>query len=93
MAEIEVGVTIQVDVPLAALMILVYVTHGVEEEVLRSHWVNAVRAVLIVNLAIRRHSFSHQEVHTAAIAVVAYDVGVCANLQVVSNVGVNVQTK
>ena len=93
MTEIKVGVAIQVDVPLATFMILIYVTHRIEEEVLRSHGINAVGTVFIVHLAIRRHSFSHKEVHTSAIAVVAYNIGVSANLQIISNVSINVETK
>ena len=74
-------------------MILVDVTHRIEEQTLSVHRVDAIAAIIFIYLTIRRHSLSHHEIHTAAIAVVADDIAVGTDFQIVSHIGIDIHTE
>ena len=74
-------------------MILIDILHRVEEQCFRVHRILLVVTVLVVNFSVRRHGLGHQEVNTATIAVVADDVAVGTDLQIVGHVGIDIHTE
>ena len=92
LSEINLGITVYIDIPLTTLGISSSPHQRIGKQSFTVHRINAIAAVFFIHFCIRRHSLSHQKVNTSTVTVMRYYIGISSHLHIISHIHINIRT-